>query len=143
MILSLVVLLIFGVWAVAPALIRMLEGRQPVPPLVIPAILCATEWQWWLQRQAEIAELRVEFGGAPYPPKGRGGASGPGWGNGIELVEVRDVPAGWEPPSASLSPPPARPSRPSPTTGVRYRSGDGRQDVWLPGPPNPGRAVRG
>lgn len=103
-----VVLLVFGIallWAVAVHDQIFQPKREPVPPLVVPAILCATPWQIWMQRQAEIAELRVEFAAAPYPPRGPGAGS-----------------------------PPRPPSRPSPTEGVRYRSGDGRQDVWLPGP---------
>lgn len=65
------------------------RGPKPVEPLVIPAILCATPHQWWLQRHAEIAGVPVRFEAAPYPPRGPGAGS----------------------------PPPA-PSRPSPTVAV-------------------------
>jgi hypothetical protein len=109
-----VVLLAIGTWP------GLTEPKRKAPlPLRIPAVLCATPWQRWLERQAEIAEVRVVYEAPLYPPKGSG--------SGANTI-VRRAPDGRV--------------MAAPGT-VRYRSGDGRVTKDLPAPdrPAPTRAV--
>lgn len=140
---ELVVVLLLAVAVAAlvcahPAVRRAHRLRQPRQPLVIPAVLCATPWQWWLQRQAEVCEVPVRFEAAPYPPRGPSGISRQTDGR-VKAAPYRaavaDVADGFAAAErARLTP--------GEGEGTWYRAGYGGEPIWLPGPPNPGRPTR-